>query len=115
MLNGFLSPFTLCHFTPYAGAGFGYAYDNYAVHVNLPPNQVGTQPQFPAFKHPRQNSHNFAYQLMGGLSYPISDHMLLSTEYQYFKINSLKYRAFQNIAHERSAANSVLMRLTYIL
>ncbi len=117
MLNAYISPWQFHGFTPFIGAGIGYAYDSYAIHVNLPPNFIRIPPTFPTFKHPRRSDTGFAYQLMAGISYPLTQRVIMSVGYRYFRMNGMHYVSFNGAPPISShiAANTATLRLTYLL
>ncbi len=117
MCNGYLSPFHFCGVIPYLGGGVGYAYDNHAVHVNLPPNLPNppNRPIFPSFKHPRQKSHNFAYQFMGGVNYQLTCYTQLGLDFQYFHIQDVLYKSFfDRSTHVNASFHTAAFRVTYL-
>ncbi|MCB1180899.1 MAG: outer membrane beta-barrel protein [Chlamydiia bacterium] len=115
LFNGYIEPFSFCGLTPYAGAGLGYAYTSYSAHINLPPNSSTAPPIAPTFKHSRLNSNNFAYQAMGGIHYPISDHTLLGIEYQYLCVKNQEYQSFGLKSSVDAISHSATLRLTYLI
>lgn len=117
MTNVFISPCTFHGFTLYIGGGVGYAYDSYAIHDNLPPNIIRVPPTLPPFKHPRISDSGFAYQVMGGISHPLTQRILMSIGYRYFRITHIHYVSFDGAPPIAShvSAHTVLLRLTFLL
>lgn len=113
MVNGYLHPFYFWCFNPYVGVGLGGAFISYAEHVNLPPN--GSSPVFPTFSHPRFTSRKFAYQFMTGISTPLTRRLSIAAEYEYLRINKIRYVNFGPFIFADGRFDSLIIRLNYLL
>ncbi|HKT20151.1 MAG TPA: OmpA family protein [Stellaceae bacterium] len=109
MLNGYYDINTGTRFTPYVGFGIGGDY--YRL------NQVHTTNRTPNVAVANSDDFIFAFQPIVGVSYAITDQLLIGLEYRYFSTTdaTLKYSAGGPTSHFKvdPTSHNVLASLTY--
>lgn len=83
LVSGYYDIATVVGITPYVGAGVGLTYTRHELDANLP--TVPAQISF------ADRSYDFAYALMAGASYKVSDNVSVDLGYQFLHTPDAKY------------------------
>lgn len=83
LVNGYFDIATIMGLTPYVGAGAGVTYSRHEIDVDAP--SFGVAGSF------ADRQYNFAYALMAGASYKISDNASVDLGYQFLHTPNMEY------------------------
>lgn len=115
LMNGYLDFRPLMGFTPYVGAGIGMAHNVLSRHVVTTfdaATGLETAERFPG-----GDSFNFAWALMAGVGYQLSNNFTLDLGYRYVSLGDVKTRSYGDgtgVDVESIGAHEVRLGVRYV-
>lgn len=83
LVNGYFDIATVMGITPYVGAGVGLTYSRHEINIDAP--------SVPLVESWADRQYNFAYALMAGASYKVSDNASIDLGYQFLDTPRMEY------------------------
>lgn len=83
LINGYIDLGTIAGFTPYVGAGVGVTYSRHEIDINAP--------SYGVVESVSDRQYNFAYALMAGGSYKVTDNVSIDAGYQFLHTPDMEY------------------------